>query len=117
MCTCARAQAEEPEPTPLQEKLEKVAGLIGYVGGGVAVALFLILTIIKLVDVVREGKSTGELTHLLDYFIIAVTIVVVAVPEVRLSAFLPCSLHFHFPRLSHPASCTMVLLCRVCLWP
>ena len=35
----------DEEPTPLQEKLEEVADLIGKVGLGVAIACFVVLTI------------------------------------------------------------------------
>lgn len=75
--------AQEPEPTPLQEKLEKAASLIGYIGGAVAIALFIVLTIRKIVEIYGEDGTgdDGELRDLLDYFIISVTVVVVAVPE------------------------------------
>eukprot|EP01006_Ploeotia_vitrea_P037291 TRINITY_DN66112_c9_g7_i1.p1 TRINITY_DN66112_c9_g7~~TRINITY_DN66112_c9_g7_i1.p1 ORF type:complete len:996 (+),score=611.06 TRINITY_DN66112_c9_g7_i1:224-3211(+) len=71
-----------PEDTPLQEKLERVATLIGYLGGIVAILLFLVLTIWWAIDVADDGKDVAsELHEVLDFFIIAVTVVVVAVPE------------------------------------
>jgi Ca2+-transporting ATPase len=81
--------AEEPKPTPLQIKLENTAGLVGYIGGGVAILLFLALVIRFIVEKANGTQvrdADGELqdreyTELLDFFIIAVTIVVVAIPE------------------------------------
>ncbi|HEY9765891.1 MAG TPA: cation-transporting P-type ATPase, partial [Chroococcales cyanobacterium] len=68
--------------TPLQGRLGKLADIIGKVGMVSAVAIFAALVLTRLV-------LTGALwhfdavvmSHLVDYFIIAVTIVVVAVPE------------------------------------
>jgi len=74
--------ATKAENTPLQDKLEDVARLVGYIGGGVAVVLFLVLTIFWIVEIVNHDLKVSEEAHeLLDFFIIAVTIVVVAVPE------------------------------------
>ncbi|GFY98201.1 autoinhibited Ca2+-ATPase 11 [Actinidia rufa] len=78
------SEAGEDE-TPLQVKLNGVATLIGKIGLGFAVVTFLVLTVRFLV----EKKLHNDFTHwsssdaleLLDYFAIAVTIIVVAVPE------------------------------------
>ncbi len=89
-----------PDPTPLQEKLAEcvlpraalphrsswlttrpphsAAKLIGYIGTGTAVVLFIILSGFYIDDLVNNG---GEKDAILQYFIIAVTVVVVAVPE------------------------------------
>jgi len=74
----------DQEDTPLQEKLEEVAELIGKVGLGVAIACFVVLTIswiaagnYKYKELVEEGSWKA----LLDFLVIAVTIVAVAVPE------------------------------------
>jgi len=69
---------EDRDDTPLQEKLEVLSKQIGWLGMGVAVALFLILTIIYLVE--ADGDFAGW-DQILSAFIVAVTIVVVAVPE------------------------------------
>lgn len=73
------------DETPLQVKLNGVATLIGKVGLAFAVVTFLVL----IIRFVVEKAQLGELSHwssvdamkLLDYFAIAVTIIVVAVPE------------------------------------
>jgi Ca2+-transporting ATPase len=73
----------EEEQTPLQERLEVVAELIGWVGLAVATASFVVLTISWIAggnyhwEELQEGSWKG----LLDFLIIAVTIVAVAVPE------------------------------------
>merc|ERR1711865_553529 len=73
----------EEEQTPLQERLEVVAELIGWVGLAVATASFVVLTISWVAggnyhwEELQEGSWKG----LLDFLIIAVTIVAVAVPE------------------------------------
>ncbi|GFY98199.1 autoinhibited Ca2+-ATPase 11 [Actinidia rufa] len=73
------------DKTPLQVKLKGVATLIGKIGLGFAFLTFLVLTVRFLV----EKKLHDDFTHwsssdaleLLDYFAIAVTIIVVAFPE------------------------------------
>lgn len=76
---------DEPEPTPLQKKLETIADLIGRMGFTVAILTFVALILklgvqIFLTKTVELGDS-NNLSDLLNAFIIAVTIVVVAVPE------------------------------------
>ncbi len=72
----------EEEPTPLQERLAVLADRIGYFGLGAAILTFLALSI--------SAFSRGQLPltlnlatggQLLEFLIVAVTIVVVAVPE------------------------------------
>lgn len=72
---------EEDEETPLQQKLERAATIIGYIGLFVAIIMFIVYVIEWGVDVGRNGDASGQLTTLLRYFIICITIVVVAVPE------------------------------------
>jgi magnesium-transporting ATPase (P-type) len=79
------------EVTPLKKKLNDLAELIGYFGVGVAVALFLINTIFFIEEnaTCPNTDSTDECgfdngnnwVHFLDYFILSITIIVVAVPE------------------------------------
>jgi Ca2+-transporting ATPase len=74
----------DDEQTPLQEKLEEVAELIGKVGLGVAVACFVVLTISWIAAgnyQYKELVEEGSWRALLDFLVIAVTIVAVAVPE------------------------------------
>jgi len=74
--------AEEAEPTPLQKKLEKMAALIGYIGAATAIILFLVLLARWIAENIKQHRSWGdEVPELLEFFIISVTIVVVAVPE------------------------------------
>ncbi|XP_050382538.1 putative calcium-transporting ATPase 11, plasma membrane-type [Argentina anserina] len=73
------------DETPLQVKLNGVATIIGKIGLAFAVVTFLVLTIRFLVEKalsneITDWSSTDALT-LLNYFAIAVTIIVVAVPE------------------------------------
>ena len=73
---------DDVEETPLQVKLAKLANWIGYIGSSAAALLFFVLLIRFL-----AGLSTNENTpakkgsQFLDILIVAVTIIVVAVPE------------------------------------
>src|SRR5688572_2673722 len=73
---------EEEDPTPLQERLSALADRIGLFGLGAAILTFLALAIsgfargsIPLAATMQTGAE------LLEFLIVAVTIVVVAVPE------------------------------------
>lgn len=72
---------KEQEQTPLQEKLDDMAAMIGYVGMGAAVATFVAMMFIKIVVKPDYLENVSILKHALEAFIIGVTIVVVAVPE------------------------------------
>ncbi|XP_020677760.2 calcium-transporting ATPase 10, plasma membrane-type-like [Dendrobium catenatum] len=73
------------DETPLQVKLNGVATLIGKIGLLFAVVTFAVLAESLMRDKVKAGTLlswTGDdALHLLEYFAIAITIVVVAVPE------------------------------------
>ena len=73
------------DETPLQVKLNGVATIIGKIGLSFAVLTFVVLTARFLVEKARHGEftvwSSADALKLLDYFSIAVTIIVVAVPE------------------------------------
>lgn len=74
----------EEELTPLQLKLEKVARDIGYFGLIAAVLIFVILMIRFFVDGAREHWRKEKMEYVkfvLQYIIIAITILVVAIPE------------------------------------
>ena len=74
--------AAEPEQTPLQIKLEKVAAFVGYMGTIVAVVLFIVLFGRWLHDsVIGHTVGSAELNELLTIFVVSITIIVVAVPE------------------------------------
>jgi Ca2+-transporting ATPase len=67
----------EPSQTPLQQKLDKMASLIGYIGAAFAAATFIVLII--MIWVRHDGEDV--LNHVIEAFIIGVTIIVVAIPE------------------------------------
>ncbi|KAJ9181068.1 hypothetical protein P3X46_009239 [Hevea brasiliensis] len=73
------------DETPLQVKLNGVATIIGKIGLAFAVLTFLVLTARFLVEKALHKEFTHWSSYdaftLLDYFAIAVTIIVVAVPE------------------------------------
>ena len=73
-------QVEEDE-TPLQKKLNYIAELIGKIGLSVALATFVICMVQKLIIASEHWEFEETFNAVLDPFIIAVTIVVVAVPE------------------------------------
>ena len=72
---------KEQEETPLQEKLDAMAAMIGYVGMGAAAATFVAMMFIKIVVKPDYLADVSVFHHALEAFIIGVTIVVVAVPE------------------------------------
>jgi len=72
---------KEQDQTPLQEKLDRMAEIIGYVGMAAAAATFVAMMAIKIFVNPLYLQDTTIFAHALDAFIIGVTIVVVAVPE------------------------------------
>jgi Ca2+-transporting ATPase len=76
---------EEPGETPLQEQLSNLAAAIGYVGMAVATLNFIALTIKYSIEVGKNPDikffSMHTVRTIMSYLVIAVTIVVVAVPE------------------------------------
>jgi Ca2+-transporting ATPase len=73
---------EEAEETPLQTKLDDLAVLIGKVGMAFAALVFVVLTIYWFTgDVWGQTWEWSKIRGIVQNFIIAVTIIVVAVPE------------------------------------
>lgn len=75
---------KEDDDTPLQEKLAILADQIGKIGIGSATLTFIALLIHLAIDILVHGRCVfcyGTLNLLVSYFIIAVSIVVIAVPE------------------------------------
>ncbi|XQJ24823.1 vacuolar-type Ca2+-ATPase, putative [Leishmania guyanensis] len=72
--------AGAPRPTPLQERLNELADLIGRIGLGSAMLLFALLSMMEVLRMLQHEPGTSYL-HFLDYFLLCVTIIVVAVPE------------------------------------
>lgn len=72
----------ENEDTPLQVKLARMANWIGYLGSAAAGLLFFILLIRFLVGLPSDNRTSAEKgSAFLDILIVAITIIVVAVPE------------------------------------
>lgn len=74
----------DAEQTPLQEKLEKIADLIGWVGIYAAVLTFIASVANMVVHKLLNDQSLWEfstINRVLDSVILSITIVVVAVPE------------------------------------
>eukprot|EP00743_Colponemidia_sp_Colp-15_P000130 GILK01000149.1.p1 GENE.GILK01000149.1~~GILK01000149.1.p1 ORF type:complete len:1077 (+),score=234.49 GILK01000149.1:103-3333(+) len=81
----------EPEPTPLQLKLERIAGDIGKLGLIAAcltvLALFVRFTVMELTckshqcEIEGKGWRNSMINQWIDFLIIGITVVVVAVPE------------------------------------
>lgn len=69
----------ENEETPLQEKLGELAILIGKIGTVVAAACFIVLVASHFSK--NSGFGVADINHILEFFIFAITIIVVAVPE------------------------------------
>ena len=69
----------EAEPTPLQIRLERLTTSVGTVGVGVAVATFAILVVYASLESHRSNAET--MGAYVNAFIMAVVIIVIAVPE------------------------------------
>lgn len=82
-----QASEESEEQTPLNIQLDKLASLIGKVGFTVALLTFMIFTTKDLYLYLQANDVTGwqqimEIARIvLKYFMVAVTLIVVAVPE------------------------------------
>lgn len=73
---------DEQVPTPLQEKLTRLAKNIAICGSAVALVFFVCLFIKFLVQLPNSSRSSTEKGQLfLNIFIISLTVVVIAVPE------------------------------------
>ncbi|KAK0615692.1 calcium-translocating P-type ATPase [Bombardia bombarda] len=76
------ALREDQEATPLQKKLNTLADYIAKVGGGAALVLFFVLFIKFCAQLRYSTESPSQKgQNFLHIFIVAVTVVVVAVPE------------------------------------
>ncbi|KUI62530.1 Calcium-transporting ATPase 2 [Cytospora mali] len=72
----------EVEATPLQKKLEGLAGAIAKLGGSAALLLFFILLFRFLASLPGDTRnSASKASSFMDILIVAITIIVVAVPE------------------------------------
>ncbi|KAL4999852.1 hypothetical protein BDV10DRAFT_163939 [Aspergillus recurvatus] len=74
----------ETDPTPLQVKLARLASWIGWFGLGSALLLFFVLFfrfIAQLSGVYENDTPAAKGQHFMDILIVAVTVIVVAIPE------------------------------------
>ncbi|CAG8888006.1 unnamed protein product [Penicillium egyptiacum] len=71
------------DPTPLQVKLGKLADWIGYLGTAAAGILFFVLLFRFVADLPNHPDKTGAMKgkEFVDILIVAVTVIVVAIPE------------------------------------
>jgi Ca2+ transporting ATPase len=75
----------EDEETPLQAKLETIANEIGKIGVYVSILTFIAMTVKLIVDTSRDDSKIlfhmNSLKSMVNFLIIAITVIVVAVPE------------------------------------
>ena len=75
----------EEEETPLQQKLETIANEIGKIGVYVSILTFIAMTINMVIKTVLDDTKTlfdmKTVSQLVNFIIIAITVIVVAVPE------------------------------------
>lgn len=75
---------EEKEESPLQQKLAVLADQIGYMGSVAAGAMFILMIAHMLIEKIVEGEplfNGGTVEYIVSSFILAIVIIVVAVPE------------------------------------
>ncbi|KAL4867817.1 hypothetical protein BDV12DRAFT_209537 [Aspergillus spectabilis] len=74
----------ETDPTPLQVKLARLASWIGWFGLGSALLLFFVLFfrfLAQLSGMYQDDTPAEKGQHFMDILIVAVTVIVVAIPE------------------------------------
>ncbi|KAL2812735.1 hypothetical protein BJX63DRAFT_395974 [Aspergillus granulosus] len=76
------AMRQDMEPTPLQKKLDRLASAIAKLGASSAIFLFLIL-LLRFLGGLSSNDRTGteKASQVTDILIVAITVIVVAVPE------------------------------------
>ncbi|KAF9890484.1 plasma membrane calcium [Aspergillus nanangensis] len=76
------AMRQEMEPTPLQKKLDRLAGAIAKLGSSAAILLFFVLLFRFLASLSGNPATSSEkASQFTDILIVAITVIVVAVPE------------------------------------
>ncbi|KAJ0417613.1 hypothetical protein BJY00DRAFT_303332 [Aspergillus carlsbadensis] len=76
------AMRQDMEPTPLQKKLDRLASAIAKLGASSAIFLFMIL-LFRFLGGLSSNDRTGteKASQVTDILIVAITVIVVAVPE------------------------------------
>jgi magnesium-transporting ATPase (P-type) len=74
-------RTQELSATPLQHKLEAIARDIGFFGLYSAVLILIVLIIRFIIEKSVNGFEWSNLTELLHYLILAITVVAVSIPE------------------------------------
>ncbi len=79
----AALNQEEVSATPLQMKLEKIAEDIGKFGLYSAIIILIVLLVRFAIEkgISKQWKTSTDLPELLNFFILAITVIVVAIPE------------------------------------
>jgi len=76
---------DKNDKTPLEEKLSILADQIGAIGLKGAIVTFAAMCLRLILEIIITGEPKldlfGLIKHILSFFIIAVTVIVVAVPE------------------------------------
>ncbi|KAL4896983.1 hypothetical protein BDV59DRAFT_82686 [Aspergillus ambiguus] len=73
---------EANDPTPLQVKLGRLANWIGWLGSSAAIILFFVLLFRFVANLPNNpGDSTTKGREFVDILIVAITVIVVAIPE------------------------------------
>jgi len=75
---------EEVESTPLQNKLTALADLIGKAGMAAAILLFVVCVLIYTIGkyaIDKDEWDSSSVTDILDYLIVSISLICVAVPE------------------------------------
>ncbi len=95
--------SQEQPPTPLQERLEVLSKQIGYFGITFAFLIFVSLVVMGFKKGTLHGWNYATFEEIIQYFIVAVTIIVVAVPE-GLPMMVTMSLAFNMRKMAR-ANC------------
>jgi len=78
--TLKRSLDEESSETPLQEHLGELADHIGKFGLGGAILLLVALSLKEIILITEKGK-TASATNFLNFVLISITLIAVAIPE------------------------------------
>lgn len=72
------------EQTPLQKKLDRIANGIGKLGLAVAILTLIAICVVSTIKVFQDDTKEFDMSYVTDLangFVIAITVIVVAIPE------------------------------------